>query len=165
MGDPLSISASIAALLKLTQVVVKFIVEVEGSSNDRNKTLLEVSSISGLLLSLQDLAARADDPGWLSTMKSLGLPGGPLEQLKSALEHLADKLAPARVGKRLLKKLKWPFDKREIDEILGSIERQKTMFLLAIQKDHIALSAAVQDDVLTIGRGVNELRLARKDNE
>ncbi|KAI9797640.1 MAG: hypothetical protein M1835_007388 [Candelina submexicana] len=127
--------------------------------------VLEVCSISDLLLSLQDLAARVDELGWLSTMKSLGLPGGPLKQLKSALEYLAHKLASACVAKRLLKKLKWPFDKREIDEILGSIESQKTIFLLAIQKGHVALSAAVHGGIFTIGRGVNVLRLARKDDE
>jgi len=31
----------------------------------------------------------------------------------------------------------WPFKKEEVKEILATIERQKTVFLVAIQNDHM----------------------------
>ena len=53
--DPLSISASIAALLALTGTVVQYLTAVKGASKDSQKTLLEVSSASGLLYQLREI--------------------------------------------------------------------------------------------------------------
>ena len=52
-----------------------------------------------------------------------------------------------RVSKRLGKAFKWPFEKGEIVDILGSVERQKTLFGLALQADHLELSKAVMLEI------------------
>lgn len=65
------------------------------------------------------------------------MPNGPLEQFKAALETLAAKLAPADGLKKLRKSLMWPFQEKEIKDILSTIERQKALFGLARQNDHL----------------------------
>ena len=70
-------------------------------------------------------------------MKSLNVPTGPLEQFKIALEHLASKLAPVDGLRKVGKALAWPFQKTEIQDILNMIERQKSLFNLALQNDHM----------------------------
>jgi hypothetical protein len=137
MADPLSISASIVTLLQLTGTVVKYINDVGDASKDCARILVEISSVYGLLFSLKDLADRADsqDSG-LATLRALAVPEGPLAQLRSDLEQLATRLRPAAGFRRAGKALAWPFTKGEIRDALSNVERQKTLFILALQGDH-----------------------------
>ncbi len=136
--DPLSISASIITILQLTGKVVQYLNNVKGGDDDRKRILDELTYTHVLLFQLKDLADREHGRDTvLVTMESLALPKGPLEQVKMALEALASKLAPVQGLRKLGKALLWPFEKGEIKEILATIERQKTHFSLALQKDHM----------------------------
>lgn len=138
MMDPLSVSASIVALLQLTGTVVQYLNSVRGASEDRQKILLEISSVSGLLYRLGDLAEQIEGgDSWYKTLKSLAVPQGPLEQFKTVLEILAAKLKPVDGWKKAGSALKWPFQKGEIKDLVSTIERQKTLFGLALQSDHM----------------------------
>ena len=137
--DPLSISASITALLQLTSTVIQYLNDVKGAPEDRRRILSELASVNGILFILQDHAdkARQGDP-WSSTLQSLNVPEGPLDQFRRALERLSSKLAsPATRLKKWGKAVIWPFQKEEIREILGTIERQKALLNLARQNDHM----------------------------
>jgi hypothetical protein len=176
MTDPLSISASIIAVLQLTSTVVQYLNDAKDASGDRQRLLGEVASASGLLYCLKDLGERAKwSQNWFLTVMSLNVPNGPLEQFQRALERIEVKLQPAGGLKKAGKVLIWPFQKGEIKEILQTIERQKTLFNLALQNDHVKLSQAIKDDVrglhnavkeigtevLEIGIGVSELRVSQ----
>lgn len=58
-------------------------------------------------------------------------------EFKSAMENLADKLAPATGVKNLKRVLRWTLDKKEVDAILSRMERLKTLVGHALQKDHL----------------------------
>ena len=138
MADPLSISASIIAVIQLAGTVVKYLNDVKTAAQDHQRILSELSSTSGVLVLLKDLAERSQcGDAWSLTIKSLNVPNGPLEQFKTALEHLALKLAPAIGLKKVGKALAWPFQKAEIQDILNMIERQRSLFNLALQNDHM----------------------------
>jgi hypothetical protein len=138
MADPLSISASIIAVLQLSGTVIEYLNDVKGASEDRYRLLNEVTSISGLLYFLKDRATQSQyGDSWSMTLASLNTPQGPLEQFKSALERLALKLAPVEGWMRVGKALAWPFRKEEIKEIFSAIERHKSLFNLALQNDHM----------------------------
>ena len=55
MADPLSISASIIAILQLSGTVITYLSAVKGASKDRQRLLIEVSAVRGLLSSLKDV--------------------------------------------------------------------------------------------------------------
>lgn len=134
--DPLSISASIAALLSLTSTVVQYLGAVKGASKESRKVLIEVSSVSGLLYQLKDLAEREREGETLSrTVRLLGAPKGPLEQLQTALNELSSKLTPVAGWEKTRRALVWPFHMEEIKAILDKIERQKSLLGLALQQD------------------------------
>ena len=137
--DPLSVSASITALLQLTSTVIQYINEVKGAPEDRRRILSELASVNGTLFVLQDQADQAKKGDlWSSTLQSLSVPEGPLDQFRRALERLSSKLAfPATGLRKLGRAIVWPFQKEEIKEILGSIERQKALLNLARQNDHM----------------------------
>jgi hypothetical protein len=168
MADPLSISASIIAVIQLSGTVIEYLNGVKAASEDRRRLLDEVASISGFLYILKDRAAQSQQGNsWSSTLKSLDGPKGPLAQFKIALERLTSKLAPVVGLRKAGKAITWPFQKEEIKELLATIERQKSLFSLALQNDHMCvlvlfisrasilildsgLSQAIKDDVGTL---------------
>lgn len=135
MSDPLSISASIVAVLQLTATVVRYLNDMKDATNERQRIVSEISSAHDLLSMLKTLADRSEwgDPR-LTTMKSLTAPQGPLEQLKLSLEKLEKLLKPSgRIGNAI----KWPFQRPEVLKIVAAIERQKSLFTLALHTGHM----------------------------
>ena len=146
--DPLSISASIIALMQLSSTVIGYLSDVKSSNKEQQKIRLEICNILPMLSILQDQAQQAENGDeWSSTLRSLSAADGPIQQFQKALERLEHKLAPVRGVKKLGKAFIWPFEKAEIQSILSTIERQKLLFSLARQNDHIALTKAVKVDV------------------
>lgn len=84
------------------------------------------------------------------TIKPLNLPGGPLDKFKIILEQLALKLKPVEGAKKVGRALKWPFQKGEINEILNTLERQKTLFNLALQNDHVYVADHIHSNMRNI---------------
>ena len=135
--DPLSISASIITILQLTGTVIQYLNTVKGAPKDRQRILSELCNVSSMLYVLEDQANQAHGDAWSSTLLSLSAPNGPIEQFKTALKRLEDKLAPVEGWRKFGKTMAWPFQREEIEEILNVIERQKTLFNLAQQNDHM----------------------------
>src|SRR5437762_3050312 len=125
MADPFS------GLILLSAIVVRYLSDVKDAPDDLKRLIVEVSSIRGLLSTLQDLSQSKDTS--LATVQSLSAPNGSLEQFRSALERLAEKLAPVVGLKKAQKSLAWPFQRGEVRDILCTIERQKTILGLALQ--------------------------------
>lgn len=74
--------------------------------------------------------------------------------------------------KKARKSLSWPFQKVETQRILARIERQKTLFILALQNDIIGLNRAIheeisrtQDGVQTISKALEEINLRQTDRD
>ncbi len=63
--DPLSMAASILAVVQLTATVLNYLNDVKDASKDRDKLSIEASSVYGLLTSLayRIKAANPDDLG------------------------------------------------------------------------------------------------------
>lgn len=70
-------------------------------------------------------------------VESLGGLTGPLDQCQMALKRLAAKLAPGHGIWKLGKEMAWPLQKAEIKEILDVIERQKSLFIIALNNDQM----------------------------
>ena len=156
--DPLSISASIIALLQLSGTVIGYLSDVKGGPKELQRIRLEICNVLPLLSILQDEAEQAKSGGlWSSTLSSLDVPNGPIQQFRAALEQLELKLAPVKGWKKVGKAFAWPFERGETLGILGSIERQKLLFTLARQNDHIKLTEAIKSDVETVHRKVHEI--------
>ncbi|KAI9857983.1 MAG: hypothetical protein M1813_007953 [Trichoglossum hirsutum] len=133
--DPLSISASIAALLQVSTGAIRFLRDVKDAPDDVRRLMVEVSSTRGLLMTLLDLVESGE--AGLDTVYSLSAPNGPLKQCRSTLDSLTEVFTPAMGLGKARKALAWPFQKGEVREVLCAIERQKTLFSLALHNDHV----------------------------
>jgi hypothetical protein len=134
--DPLSMTASIVAILKLTETVTSYLNHARKASADRTKIAIEAASIYSLLTTLRFRVeeARRDEP-WFSQVKMLALENGPLEQFKSTLESMVAKIQPVTSFVKMGKALAWKFDKAEIQDALDKIERLKSLIHLALAND------------------------------
>lgn len=139
MTDPLSVSASLIAVIQLTRAVGSYLCKVRNATEESRRLLLEVTAISGLVYQLKyladDVASGAD---WANITQSLLLPDGPLDQLKGALERLNSKLDTA-TRSRASHALRWPFNRSEVHESLDLISRLKVLFVLALQNDQMSV--------------------------
>ena len=162
MADPLSVTASIVAVLQLTAVVIKYIQELRTSSKDAGKLLLELSSLRGIVGGLEDLAN--SDEAWIETSKTLvARPNGPISRLEYDLESLRAKLEPAVGIKKIQKSITWPFKQDELRSILDRIERLKSLFLLALELDHISLAREINNNVADVRDRLDHLQLQQND--
>lgn len=140
MADPLSIAASIVAILQATTTAVKYIAEVRDSSSECSKLLVELSMTSGVLDSLQILLETSHRDTWLVTAKSLAKPQGPLAEFERLVNTIISKVSPATGLKKVGKAITWPFKREEVKDMMAALERQKTMFVLALELDQAYVS-------------------------
>lgn len=140
MGDPLSVAASIIAILQLAATTIKYLKDVKSGSSDRTKLRDELRNLVCLVEMLQD---RVDDmeSGVGDTvaisLTHLASHAGPITQFRQLLVEVTVKLRPPKVGglQWLAKSAAWPFDKGDVAEILSTLERLKSHFQLVIQND------------------------------
>jgi hypothetical protein len=134
--DSVGAAASIIALVQFTNDVIGYINSTKSAGSERKKILDEIISAHYFLLLLKD---KTTDPEWTDIMKSLTVPKGPVEQFKCALERIAAIVNPEGMGKikKFAKTAAWHFQKGEVEDILWTIERQKSLFSLAMQNDHM----------------------------
>jgi hypothetical protein len=141
MSDPLSIAASVLALLQLAATATQYLKDVKQGSTDRLRLRDELRSTACLLEILKDRIEDSDDAFEAGeTLKPVFLKGlagadGPLNLFKQILEDVVAKLAPQDSLRRLAKPFTWPFDKKDISEKLASLERLKSHFGLIMQND------------------------------
>lgn len=165
MAEPFGILGAVALLIQSSFKVAGYIKSVKGSSSDRQRLLSEINSTVALCQTLQDFVEMNGEKDWASTLKLLNDDNGPIAQLQGRLDQLENKLALSSEKDDRMKALKWPFDKKETQDVLALIERQKSLFQIAQQNDHLRLSLAIQSDTQDIARGVSTLVLDQEDQK
>jgi hypothetical protein len=133
MTEPVGFAASIITLLDLSREVLEYIKDAYHANKEREEIFLEVTSTQDVLLQLQQ---KSTQEKWTDITKVLSLPQGPLQRLERALNGLVKGLKPSNSRlKTIGKALTWPFEKKEYQEILSSLERSKSLVTVALQKD------------------------------
>lgn len=141
MSDPLSIVASVIAVLQLTASATQYLKDVKHGSADRLRLRDALRSTACLLEMLQDRIEDFDDAFETGealksvVRRTLAGPDGPLNLFKRLLEDIVAKLAPQDSLRRLAQPFTWPFDKKDISEKLITLEQLKSHFGLIMQND------------------------------
>lgn len=130
--EAVGFAASIYNLLELSERVITYIKDARGANEERKTLINELASTKVVL---SELESKADTDEWRPTMEALMTKNGPRDQFKSVLERLGKKLDAD--GRRVVKSLTWHFAKEEIKEILSQIERVKSLFVLALENQHM----------------------------
>ncbi|MCJ1468876.1 hypothetical protein MMC07_007506 [Pseudocyphellaria aurata] len=153
--DPLSVTASIIAITKLSSEVLGYLTDVKNAPKDRRRCTPEVRNSHDLLVLLTDHLKGSSNVLWYDAVQTLGVENGPLDQFKEALEQLRKKMTG---GSKVGGALKWKFSKEEVTSILGRIERLKTHVQAALEVDHFKLSQAIKGSTSVVHRNIESIK-------
>ncbi len=136
MAEALGTAASLLAILEFAVKATQYLKDVKHGSSDRIRLRDELRNTTCLVQMLKDRIDDSDDGDLTpASIAWLGGPDGPIELFKRLLEDIVAKLAPQDRLRRLAQPFSWPFDKKEVAELLGSLERLKSHFNLVMQND------------------------------
>ncbi|KAF1945219.1 hypothetical protein EJ02DRAFT_60371 [Clathrospora elynae] len=164
--DPLSVTASIIAILQLSVKVLEYLNHVKDASKDRAQCEIETSNLYSLLVNLRcRLEEGSASQPWYTAVRALAVLNGPLDQFKHALEALQAKMTDGGRLKKAGEALMWKFRKEEVASILERMDKLKGLVGIALEMDHFKLSQAIKDDatflrtqVLVIQSGVDAIQ-------
>jgi len=156
--DPLSATASIIAVIQLSSEVAKYISDAAGAAKDRIRLRNEVLGCESILQQLRDETDDSEEgKKWSETIKALEAPGGPLGRLLVALNTIRTKLRPKEGVEKALAALKWPFQEKQVNKIIGAIEREKNLLGLALANDCRKLIQDIKKSARENGEQLAEL--------
>jgi NACHT domain-containing protein len=136
--DPLSITASVIAVIQITNSVLLGCYRLRGQIKDAeseiSKVINEAEQLSSILERVNSILA-ADSTNAASLLGPLAVEfedgRGPLNSIKAALMELNDKITPlAKPG--LKSKLRWPFESKSFQRLLAVIQNQKLTLQLTL---------------------------------
>ena len=148
--DPLSITASIATLLELSNALGRYCISVSRRSKSCERLQRELNNTRVLLEHLDDNASAQHEDKQTIAAK-LKAPDGPLDQLRQLLASLEKTLARCQIRSGALR---WPLQEREIQTSIDLLHRLKTFFIWAQVNDSASLTNAVHSDLQEVGRDV-----------
>src|SRR5271170_6274610 len=125
MADPLSMTASVIAVVEISNSVIshcyQYVTKAYNAQNDVLRLINVVSSLKDILDDLDtQMKTKGDKPE--SHLHRLD---PPLKTCKQLLERIYSKLSVVPEKVNFKGKLKWPFKEKEIKDILERIEKQK----------------------------------------
>ncbi|TEY74291.1 hypothetical protein BOTCAL_0074g00210 [Botryotinia calthae] len=131
--DPLSPIASVIAVIQLASDIVSYISRAADATRERMRLRNEVLGCESILQQLKDEANNTEEGiKWTETIKTLEASDGPLGRLWAALSAVKIKLEPKNGLRKALSTLKWPFDQKEVEKIIVTIEHEKSLLELAL---------------------------------
>lgn len=138
--DPLSVNASIIAIIQLTSAIIGSLNNLKDTTNDPAQCAIEISNVTNLLVRLMSRLdeASSNDP-WYTEVQTLVAIDGPIDQYKSALEQLQSNFT-STASSRLKtsgSSPTWEFSKEEVSRILSGVERLKSLIQIALGMDHL----------------------------
>jgi Cdc6-like AAA superfamily ATPase len=151
-------AASILQVLQISEQVVSACYQYYRTARGAKNDILQVINIvGGLKTTLENLRPLIDTAEGSADQPDPRLPhlAASLKSCQEALQSIEKKLrinptvklnlADVKVG--LVKHLTWPWKEKEVEKILGVIEKQKTIFILALSGDTLETVLSIQDTV------------------
>ena len=136
--DPLSVTASVIAILQLTGEVIKYLNAVKDAPRECQQCTIEASNLQNLLINLRYRLEQGQTGDlWFTEIRALNIENGPLDQYKQALEQLLSKVEIQNSAQKVKRGLFWKFSKAEVTSILGRMERLKSLVSIALEMDHL----------------------------
>lgn len=173
MADPLSLAASLAGLVSLSDTVFRYVYKyvrgVAGAKEEIAKIAQELQSFTGILRSVQVLAQSLEEEGDTYDpairVHHVYHCEQTLNRIHDRMKRSAQKVEKGSPRDCLKQQLKWPFSKSETQEVLDELERHKNNLNLGITTDsmhkmQILLSRQNETDIIVgeTRRVVRELR-------
>ena len=141
--DPLSVTASIIAVIQLTGSVISTVYNyrkgVKHASEDTAKIIQDLTAFSQILEKLLEMIEneRFTEGTHFASLEDLVKPDGPLGSCQKTLERLNAKLQPENGWRAAKQSLTWPLKQDYVKKTLDEIATAKDTLGLAITVDHM----------------------------
>lgn len=139
MADPLSVAASVIAVIQISGKVLSLCYQYFSGTKDAPKDIhsiiSEVGSLKSILEDLNSLDNGSDIPTGSrgsALFTSLNAEDGPLKTCEAALQDILAHIDPPIESHNLSKVLLWPLKAKEVHKLLGVVQKQKTSLILAL---------------------------------
>lgn len=177
--DPLSVSASIVALLDCAEKIIRYAQDVYQFSKERQNFLDGLEAIGSIAKRLDERLHKAQQGDtWYEGLRDLVSTSGkftddgryisdpitksegPLARLYKIMAQLLTELMPSDPADRLKKlsqRLTWHWDKNKFEGYLKELVRCRDDVNFVLDQDHFALSKAIKEDATDTNRQVKEI--------
>jgi hypothetical protein len=156
--DGVSAAASIIQVIQISEQVISACYQYYRSVKGAKKDILDIiNHVGGLKSTLENLRLLIDSVGDPADprLPHLARLDVPLKSCQSELQSIANKLHVnpamnfnlADVKVSIPRQLTWPWKEKEVEKILAVIEKQKTVFILALGGDTLEAVLSIQDTV------------------
>lgn len=137
--DPLSISASIVALLQLSGKVIDVLSAITSFSAETRSLTIEINTTRALLSSIAEIASV--DETWDQNLRTLTVQDGPMQILDSLLSKLERRLSREVEAKsglgQLKRKIVWPWRVDETRQMVRTAREARGLLAGALAVDHL----------------------------
>ena len=163
MADPLSVSASIAGLITITDAVFrrtfKYVKAVKGAPDEVSSLTLVLGSLSGILHNLELVAAQFEGEPFDTAIQVNHVHS--CLQTVEKVEKILDKYSSLSAGSQKMekmKRLKWPFSVSEAKTLCVEIEQHKTTLSLALNVDGMTAFLQTLSRQKDLQNGIDDIK-------
>jgi NACHT domain len=166
MADPLSIAASVAGLVAISETVFHSVIsygkQVKHAPTEVSRLAMRISELSGVLHSLRLLVTQFS----VEKAKTL-LKVETIRECQALLDQIREKLAPMEQKKGkgtkdaikyAIKRLTWPFTVPETERLVSRVEQFKSDFNLVLTCENTATIFDLRNSQQNMGRDVQEIK-------
>ena len=162
MADGLSVAASIAGLVSVTDIVVRrlhgYIKAAKNAEKEIAALTAEITSLYGILNSLHLVACRFEGEELDTTMQIHHIYSCHQTLLKiTALLDKDDPRASKNTMNSFRKKLHWPLSKSETNKLTAEVERHKATLSLALSADGVSALLKALSRQAEIGTEIQDM--------
>ena len=166
MADPFSISASIAGLVSLADMVFgriyKYVKAVKNASKDITKLSSAIGALYGVLSRLRLVSDQLESEAVESAARAHLIYSchQTLERLKTILDKDDTTSFQDQPFEKMKRKLRWPFTSTEVRDLIQELEEHKSTLGLALNVDSkmgLLRVLSKQDD---LSEGLNDIKKA-----
>ncbi|KAK8052485.1 hypothetical protein PG993_003870 [Apiospora rasikravindrae] len=145
-------TSSLIAIVDLSFKVIKYMNDVRDGGKERSELHQEVLTVYDIFWNIKsdfESPSLDETTPWSEAIKPLFKPNGTIEQLKQVLVQIAAKItiAPQHTPAGVIKKLKWPFEKSEVQRILSRLRSYKDTISVALNRANLQLGIKTKEDV------------------
>ena len=162
MADPISVSASIAGLITITDTVFnrafKYVKAVKGAPNEVSSLALALGALSGILHNLHLVASQLEGEPFDTAIQVNHVYS--CIQTVEKVEKILDKFQSSSARSQnmeISKRLRWPFSISEAKTLCAEIEGHKTALSLALNVDSMASLLQTLSKQKDLHKGISDI--------
>lgn len=166
--DPLSVSASVASLIGITDTVArrlyKYVRAVKGIEKEIAALSMEITNLYGVLNSLHLVADRLETEASALSLQDRAMQiehihacYDTLDSIKTSLEKDNPSMTKSRMDSAR-RRLQWPFSESSTKSLIEAVGRYRQTLALAVNADTMAALLQVLSQQKNISNGVDDIR-------